>query len=66
MRYEPVWVVRRSWSPLAVHAMNGWNRGEPQPSPVPKGYFTSNEPHLVRQAGFGANMHHEPKDMMME
>lgn len=28
--------------------MYGWNCGEPQPGPVPKGNFTGVEPHVSR------------------
>ncbi|KAK4840743.1 hypothetical protein QYF36_017112 [Acer negundo] len=32
--------------------MEGWNRGDPQPDPEPKGYLSRSEPHEVRQEGW--------------
>lgn len=44
-------MLRKSWSavPLDEHVMYGWNKGEPQPGPVPNGYLTCTEPHVLRQ-----------------
>ncbi|RDX91666.1 hypothetical protein CR513_26315, partial [Mucuna pruriens] len=45
---EPVWVFRKSWSPVPLDPQVTWglNRGDPHPRPVPKGYFTCVDPHL--------------------
>lgn len=54
--YEPVWVVRVSWFEVGSHVTKGWNRGEPQPYPLPKGYLSFSEPQVGRQDWSPANV----------